>query len=188
MANPLKQTIPIFVLGLLIGSAGMWLFQTDFKSPTTGLVGISNSKNIQPFFCPADSCANRLSQKISGAKTTVDVAIYSFTSEEIKTALINAKNNGVTVRVLFDAGQAKSQYSVDEKLQNAGISVKRMDLERGILHDKFAVIDSQTVATGSFNYSNNADEYNKENLVFIADAAIARQYTAEFENLWNQTA
>ncbi|MFH0955143.1 MAG: phospholipase D family protein [Candidatus Micrarchaeota archaeon] len=187
MANPLKQTISIFVLGLLIGSAGMWIYQTDFQSSTTGLATLSNTNSIQPFFCPRDSCANRLSQKISEAKDSVDVAIYSFTSKEIKTALIEAKNNGVTVRVLFDAGQAKSQYSTDEELQNAGILVKRMELERGILHDKFAIIDSQTVATGSFNYSANADEYNKENLVFITDSAIAHQYAAEFENLWNQT-
>lgn len=182
----LKKLIIIFFLGIAIGATGFFALQNNPAVPTTGLVPLTNSDSVQPFFCPADSCANQLTERIGLADQQIDIAIYSFTSEEISDALIAAHQKGIKLRVVFDAGQAKSQYSADEKLENAGIQIRRLDLSRGILHDKFAVIDGKTVATGSFNYSNNADQYNRENLVFIQNSKIAAQYEAEFESLWSQ--
>ena len=50
----------------------------------------------------------------------------------------------------------------------------------GIMHNKFSVIDDNFVATGSFNYSANADTRNEENLVFIQSAEIANQFEKDF--------
>jgi len=55
------------------------------------------------------------------------------------------------------------------------------------LHDKVIIIDNAIVATGSFNYSSNADESNEENLVIVDNPEIAALYLQEFDKLWNQT-
>ncbi|MDD5148716.1 MAG: phospholipase D-like domain-containing protein [Candidatus ainarchaeum sp.] len=126
----------------------------------------------------------QLISKINSAGKAIHVAIYSFTHDEIAEALINAKNRGLEVKVLMEKQQAGSEYSDDEKLAKAGIEVRFMDNSEGIMHNKFAIIDSGLVATGSFNYSKNADESNNENLVFLENAEAAQKFEAEFERLW----
>jgi phosphatidylserine/phosphatidylglycerophosphate/cardiolipin synthase-like enzyme len=48
------------------------------------------------------------------------------------------------------------------------------------MHHKVFIVDGKTVVTGSFNFSDSADEKNDENLIIIHDEAIAQQYRAEF--------
>lgn len=53
------------------------------------------------------------------------------------------------------------------------------------MHDKFMVIDGDTVETGSFNYSHAAAEYNAENALLIRnDPALAAAYEREWQRLW----
>jgi phosphatidylserine/phosphatidylglycerophosphate/cardiolipin synthase-like enzyme len=56
--------------------------------------------------------------------------------------------------------------------------------ERGSMHNKFAIIDGKSVATGSFNYSANANERNDENLVFLHGEKIVLEFQKEFEEIW----
>lgn len=172
----------VFLLLLIAFGAGFWIASTPVQ---TGFVVLSTSNSITPFFCPSDSCDQQLVQRIGAAQKTVDVAIYSFTLDSVSDALIAAHERGVKVRVLFDSGQASSEHSEDEKLAKAGILVKRMNLERGIMHNKYIIIDSQVVGTGSFNYSQNASQYNRENLVFMSNPEIAQKFGQDFERLWN---
>ena len=55
------------------------------------------------------------------------------------------------------------------------------------MHNKFAVIDAKLVATGSFNYSQNADTKNEENLVFINDSVIASEFKNDFDLIWDKS-
>ena len=99
--------------------------------------------------------------------------------------MIRARERGVSVRVVFDYLQASNQYSEDEKLSHGGVAIKIKD-GSGFMHNKFAVIDRKKVLTGSFNYSKNGDTKNDENLVLIISEKIAKQYVAEFEEIWEE--
>ena len=145
------------------------------------------AKNCRPevFFCPEEQCAEQLISKINSAEKSIQIAIYSFTHDEIAGALLDAKSRDLEVQVLMESQQAGSEYSDDERLAEAGIEVKFMENPLGIMHNKFMVIDSKLVATGSFNYSKNADERNNENIVFLCDTIIAQRFQGEFERLWN---
>ncbi|MBU0636202.1 DUF1669 domain-containing protein [Candidatus Micrarchaeota archaeon] len=180
----------LVLLILLVFGLGYWI-GFDFQNPETGLLIFSDfsetvdSSETSVFFCPIDSCDQQLIERIMNAEQSIDIAIYSFTLEPVADALILAHQNGIVVRVLIDAGQANSQYAVDEKLEETGIFLKRVDLVRGIMHNKYIIIDEKLVGTGSFNYSKNGAQYNKENLVFISNPAIARQFEMDFESLWD---
>ena len=52
------------------------------------------------------------------------------------------------------------------------------------LHHKFAVIDNDTVITGSFNWSPSAAHRNDETLLVITSKPLAAQFTREMERLW----
>jgi phosphatidylserine/phosphatidylglycerophosphate/cardiolipin synthase-like enzyme len=181
----LVHTLSLLALGMLLGATLAVFFPTS----TTALLSAptaSTPESATAYFCPHEDCPQALIAQIDSAKSTIDIAIYSFTDETIADALIAAQDRGVAVRIAFDSGQAQSQYSVDEALSDAHVPIRRIDKSRGILHDKFAVIDGEFVATGSYNYTNNAAENNNENLLILRDTALAKRYADEFEYVWNQ--
>jgi len=55
------------------------------------------------------------------------------------------------------------------------------------MHDKFCVIDNQIVITGSYNWSNNAEFKNDENVTIENDPDQATRYSEEFRRLTSTT-
>jgi len=120
---------------------------------------------------------------INQATSTIDMALFTFTDDQLGAAVIRAHQRGVTVRVVLDGQNANSTGSEVEKLHTAGIPV-RVDSASGRFHHKFVVIDGEIVITGSYNWSNAADDANFENVVVIHCPEIAAAFTQEFERLW----
>lgn len=52
------------------------------------------------------------------------------------------------------------------------------------MHNKFCVIDNQKVITGSYNWSENAENKNDENAAVVYDNDIASYYSVEFRRLF----
>jgi len=63
---------------------------------------------------------------------------------------------------------------------NQGIPV-RADYQYAIMHNKFIVVDGQTVELGSFNFTAAAEDKNAENVIVLHDSAVAQRYSQE----WN---
>lgn len=55
------------------------------------------------------------------------------------------------------------------------------------MHDKFAILDSRLLVTGSYNWTRAADERNLENVVFLDEAGSAQDYAAAFKRLWGRS-
>ena len=51
------------------------------------------------------------------------------------------------------------------------------------MHDKFCVIDNQLVITGSYNWSDNAEFKNDENITIEKDPNQASSFSEEFRRL-----
>ena len=98
--------------------------------------------------------------------------------------LIDAYRRGVRVRVILDATGAKNGYTKHELLRAAGIAVK-VENWGGKMHMKSAVIDGETVITGSMNWTSSGDTKNDENTIIVHSPALAKQYEAFFETIWN---
>ncbi len=179
-----NRALLFIAIGFLVGFSVAFFFEPE--TVPTGLISIPPD-SLNANFCPIDACNETLIRQIDSATQSIDIAIYSFTLDELSDALINAHQRQVKIRVLFDDGESNSQYSEDEKLSNAGIQIKRLDKSRGLMHNKYAIFDHETVATGSYNYSQNATQYNNENLLILKNKNLASEYTADFERLWNQT-
>lgn len=111
-----------------------------------------------------------------GARQTIEVAAYSFTSKPIATALAQAAKRGVKVWVVADQKANGGRYSAVTFLANQGVPV-RLDGHYAIMHNKFMVVDGVTVETGSFNYTAAAAEHNAENVLVVSpDKALADIY------------
>jgi len=138
------------------------------------------------YFCPRDNCSIQLINQIDNAESSIHTAIYSFTLDSIADAMIIAKSRGVDVKIVVDRSQASSKYAEDDRLLEAGIPLKYAGFS-GLMHNKFTVVDGSIVSTGSFNYSQNGDTKNNENLLIIYDEKVAGEYEEEFQRLWEQS-
>jgi len=151
---------------------------------------------VQACFSPLGKCSAYILREIEQAKQELLVAVYAFTSEELARALIQARNRGISVQVIidreFDLGNDKSKGKF---LESQRIPVRRIsgvkstitEKERGLMHQKFAVIDRKVVFTGSYNWTRGAETLNDENLLLFRDAApLAEEYRAMFFRLWER--
>jgi len=140
---------------------------------------------IEAYFSPEGHTQERIIKAIDVSNSTIDLAIYSFTAQEIKSAFERAKQRGVKIRIIADSTQAKGTHSLIQALIDEGFNVKiTHGKERGIMHNKFAIFDKQFLFTGSYNWTNNAEHFNYENAIFLSDPETIAQYQKEFDNLW----
>lgn len=135
------------------------------------------------YFSPRGGCTERIIEGINDANSRIDVAMYSFTSEPISEALVQAHRRGVKIRVLLDKQQAGSKYSQDDSLEAKGIEVIR-DIRTGYMHLKVCLIDEAVLFAGSFNWSKNAEERNQEDMLVFTEPDIVAVYQQRFDYLW----
>lgn len=144
----------------------------------------SGSTTIQTFFSPMGGGQSAVLEELRRAKKRIHFAVFSFTDPSIGQILIEKHQQGVAVIGVFDQCLIKSQYSLFGPLKQAGIPV-RWDGNEALLHHKLMIVDD-TVINGSYNYSNNAERSNNENLYIIKQApALTAAFSAEFDRVLN---
>ncbi len=149
---------------------------------------------VRVFFSPRGGCEEAILAQLDGARKSIHVAMYAFTSRYLAQALVRARERGVDVKVVLDRSfQEESEYSKGDYLKRKGIPVKLVTpvetkglrVIKGLMHHKFAVIDERVVITGSYNWTATAEKVNYENLlVFVNSPGLARAYEEEFQRLW----
>lgn len=116
---------------------------------------------------------------IASAHSYIYFAMYEFTLKNIADALVAAKQRGVDVRGLVDAGESSNSYNVPimKELRAAGIPVEteRHNSGNGIMHIKAIVTDS-AYALGSYNWTKSATTQNDELLEIGTDPALRQAY------------
>jgi cardiolipin hydrolase len=168
----------VHVVGLAVAALGVLHARANDSSPSV-------------VFAPSHKHAvvNTILPELAAAQSTIDVAQYLFSDQDLADALVAAKKRGVQVRVIVDKGQAKLKSSRDEYLAYNGIPVHRMGVGTAMgakFHHKFAVIDDATVVTGSMNWSEDTEAWNYENVIILRDDAIAKAYSKEFDSLFTK--
>jgi phosphatidylserine/phosphatidylglycerophosphate/cardiolipin synthase-like enzyme len=130
---------------------------------------------VKVYFSPKGGCTDAIIKEIEQAKTDIFVQAYSFTSVPIAKALVSSHKNGVKVQVILDKSQLSEKYTSATFLTNAGIPTY-IDDKHAIAHNKIMIIDMTTVITGSFNFTNAAEEKNAENILVISSRKLAKDY------------
>ena len=128
------------------------------------------------YFSPNHGATKAVVDALDGAKATVLVQAYSFTSAPIAKALVEAHDRGVHVQVILDRKETGSKYSSADFVAHAGI-VTLIDGMHAIAHNKVMIIDGLAVITGSFNFTTAAERQNAENLLVIRDKTLAARYS-----------
>lgn len=150
--------------------------------------GSAQAATVQVGFSPEGSASTLVMSVIGSAKHEIRMLGYAFTSRDIARALIAAKQRGVDVQVVLDAGENsnRASWTALNLIATAGIPV-RLDSAYRIQHDKTIIADRQTVETGSFNYTASAERSNSEDALVIWNyPQIAAPYLEHWRSRWNQ--
>lgn len=138
--------------------------------------------NVLVCFTPPNKCGNFIVEQIKEAKQSIYIQAYGFTSKKIIDALIEAKKRGVEIEIILDRSNFhKKKQNVIKLLETNQIKIHQ-DKITGIAHNKVMIIDNTTVITGSFNFTDNADKRNAENVIVLHDNNVAQQYYDNWKN------
>lgn len=138
-------------------------------------------------FSPGGVTAH-LVRAIDATKKTLDLANFSFTSEDLRDALLRAKERGVKVRIVFDAQQYKYLPEMHWFAEN-GFDIllsSGKDGDKGVMHNKYAIFDGALLEAGSFNWTRNGEKNNYENAMFLNTPDDIAAYQKAFERIRNQ--
>lgn len=140
--------------------------------------------------CTSDVCRTIL-QEINKAAASIDIAIYGWEKvPALEQAFKNAAARGVNIRIVYDETTKGNSYYPDtsnllalSKVHNSDKSSAASEINY-IMHNKFLIIDNQTVITGSMNYSpTGLSGFNANNLILINSKDIAKLYEEEFSQM-----
>ena len=163
-----------------------YLFGKDeniiFKKESIEVKNEILTNDIKIVFCPGNECFKIYKNAIEMSENEVVCAFYEFDFVNLSNVLKKKSNQGVKVSIITD-----NDY-LDEvgitNLKNTNIEIFS-DIDRGTrydnyMHDKFCVIDSKILITGSANPTNNDFLKNNNNILRIDSEYLAENYRNEF--------
>jgi mitochondrial cardiolipin hydrolase len=137
------------------------------------------------YFSPGTACVTAIVEQIGLARSGIDICVFTISDDRIADKLIFKHKMGIKIRILTDNDKCNDMGSDIQTLANTGLQIK-VDNSPNHMHNKFAIFDGNTILTGSYNWTRSAALYNQENVIVSNDKELVKNYTLEFNKLWNQ--
>lgn len=124
---------------------------------------------------------------VNSATRTLDIAAFEWNIPKLTDAVLAAKNRGVVVRMVVDNEHTvEDDDSTIQTLIDAGIPMT-YDERSAFMHNKFMIIDSTLVITGSMNFTMNDAYRNNNNMLFMRSTRAVEAYQTEFDIMFAGT-
>jgi phosphatidylserine/phosphatidylglycerophosphate/cardiolipin synthase-like enzyme len=140
---------------------------------------------VENYFSPNGGAREAVLNRLRAATKSIRATAFSFTDTAMGDVLVQKSNQGLKVQGVFETRNNTGLGAEYPILKRAGVDV----LEDGncyTLHSKLLIIDDKTVVMGSYNFTDAANRTNDENLLIIDDPALAKDYLAEFNRIYEQ--
>lgn len=171
------------------------IFAGCSTAPTSNTIGRTTaSEEVTSMFSPWEGTEAfaKMFDIISKANHDVKVTVYSWSAADFDNALIAAAKNNADVKVVLHQPLGKN-VSLVEKMKK----MEQMKFAKGKIsfkiasrnmHEKFILVDGETLINSSANMSNGAKTKYSENFVFMnGPAYILENFENEFAVLWNSS-
>jgi len=170
--SPLKKIIISFLFLYLVSPAGSsekkW--EVYFTNPS----GIKKTGTVNP--------RDGLISAVKNSTKSFYGAFYDISSMKIADELISAHNRGVEVKLVTENDTFSG--AAITKILESGIPVVP-DTGSGLMHNKFAIIDGESIFTGSYNATENCTLKNNNNALLINSPELAEIYLSEFTEMFD---
>lgn len=189
---------------------GLFAAQKRQRSTTTTV--IINNNPLEIYFSPylGAEAMDRIITLVESAKTSIHYMIFADTHDELDAAMVKmARQRGIPVYGIHDSTFVIGISEEAPKLYSAGFnndgsmnptgpfvrwdgnentSVKNNPAHGGKMHCKTVLIDAGTpnarMATGSFNWSDNAINNNDENVIIVNQARVVNTVYEQWKGAW----
>ncbi|PCJ20313.1 MAG: hypothetical protein COB02_04565 [Candidatus Cloacimonadota bacterium] len=148
---------------------------------------------VEVYFAPEDNPVGKIEEEMLSAKESIYFMQFAMTSDELGTAMIDKRNEGLKVKGIFDRMLYRSTgpYAEFSRLTRNDVPVIVYESPiRGKLHHKVFIIDAEgenpRVIFGSLNASKNGNKSNDENIIIIRDKVITQKYFDQFNKLFGR--
>lgn len=171
-----KDLFYIITIILLIALCGQFYYSYHYQP----------AHQIEVYYNRDKELNKEIIEEIREADKFVYFAVYTFTRNDIKDALLAAKYRGLEVKGVTDKNQVSSleiQASLIKELRDAGIPVYQQD-HSAIMHLKTLVTEKAYIS-GSYNWTAAATNQNDEVLEIGKDPGIREKYQKILEELFN---
>lgn|SRR5574340_525289 len=138
-----------------------------------------------PLFSPTDKIEAAILVELYSAKHSIHCSLFGISNGNLAAALISQAHVGRQVQVSLDKRQAALPSDLHTLLQTTGVdvSIKRTN---ALEHNKFCVIDGQTVTMGSWNWSQAAQSQDNSEVIFRQCPDVAAKFEAAFQRIWRR--
>lgn len=145
-----------------------------------------------------DNLLNPIIDFIDGAQKRLFIAVQELDHKPIAEAIIRAKQRKVLVKIVLEADYliaktalqnpfiAGGSHEPNRVLHDAILRSKikvNSDFNPHIFHQKFIIRDSQSVLTGSTNFTETGTSVNLNHIIIIHNKDIAKIYNKEFKEI-----
>lgn len=174
-----KEKIYVLVIILLLGVCGQFWYSYQYVPKT--------EREVKVYYNQDRELNKELIKLIQDADKYVYFAIYTFTRQDLKDALLAAKYRGLEVIGLTDKKQTadiEQQRNIIKELRNADITIFEQD-HSAIMHLK-TLVTEKTYASGSYNWTAAATNVNDEVLEIGKDEPTRKKYLGILEELFKK--
>ena len=129
-----------------------------------------------------ENIQKQIVDEIRNAKYVIWIAMAWFTDPVLYKELLKKKKQGLTIEIILDDNEKNrnSGIDLDKEFLTHWVSIK--SLYKNIMHNKFCIIDFQTVIHGTFNWTKAAN-FNKETIAVVKNRTTAETFADEFMSI-----
>lgn len=131
-----------------------------------------------------DNIQSQIISEINFAKSTLEIAVAWMTDRTIFKRLCEKAEQGIKVELLLindDINNNMASFNhLDLETKGGKVYFIQPNFDGTIMHHKFCVIDNCTVITGSYNWSNNAQQNNENIIITRNNYELAKKFQKEF--------
>lgn len=159
-------------------------------------VYFNSPKILAPNSTESTSIQNQLVRLINGAQHSLQIATTRIRIVPVLEAVLAAAQRGVVVQIVISEDDFSGlSYRAKYLLNNPNVqlrikfyNLKLSDYLAYQMHNKFMIVDGETVQAGSFNWSDSSENNYLENIVVLSKAAaqeVLPAYQTEFAAIWD---
>lgn len=164
------------------------LFGPDSPNTTPKEQLTINGIQIENHFGPEKEMSPIIARAVIRAQEEILFMAFSFTDDQIGEAMLGRADAGVVLRGVFETVGSDTGFSYFPTMAQSEMTMEniavRTDGNPRIMHHKVIIIDRETVIFGSFNFSDNANRRNDENIIIVHDPTFVGYFIEEFDTVW----